>query len=55
MRWFKKHSLSLRIVSKKIFITLKSATTTSTKEEILINNSGVFVVVINGKSFKIAL
>ncbi len=34
---------------------IKSATTTSTKEEVNLPNSGVFVVVINGKSFKIAL
>ncbi|MDD6004025.1 MAG: BspA family leucine-rich repeat surface protein [Bacteroidales bacterium] len=35
--------------------TIKSATTKATKEEVNINKSGVFVVVINGKSFKIAL
>ncbi|MBR2887039.1 MAG: BspA family leucine-rich repeat surface protein, partial [Bacteroidales bacterium] len=35
--------------------TIKSATTTSTKEEVNLPKSGVFVVVINGKSFKIAL
>ena len=35
--------------------TIKSATTKSTKEEILINKSGVFVVVINNQSFKITL
>ena len=35
--------------------TIKSATTKSTKEEVNLPKSGVFVVVINGKSFKIAL
>ena len=35
--------------------TIKSATTTSTKEEVNLPKSGVFVVVINNKSFKIAL
>ena len=35
--------------------TIKSATTTSTKEEVNLPKSGVFMVVINGKSFKIAL
>lgn len=35
--------------------TIKSATTKSTKEEVNLPKSGVFVVVINSKSFKIAL
>lgn len=35
--------------------TIKSATTKSTKDEISIDKSGVFVVVINGESFKVAV
>jgi hypothetical protein len=35
--------------------TIKSATTQSTKDEISIDKSGVFVVVINGESFKVAV
>lgn len=35
--------------------TIKSATTKSTKEEININKPGVYVVVINGESFKVAV
>jgi len=35
--------------------TIKSATTKSTKEEVNLPKSGVFVVVINGKSYKVSL
>jgi len=35
--------------------TIKSATTKSSYEEVNINNSGIYVVIINGKSFKVSL
>ncbi|MBQ1885287.1 MAG: BspA family leucine-rich repeat surface protein, partial [Bacteroidales bacterium] len=35
--------------------TIKSATTKSSYEEVNINNSGIYVVIINGKSYKVSL
>ncbi|MDD6001846.1 MAG: MBG domain-containing protein, partial [Bacteroidales bacterium] len=35
--------------------TIKSATTKSSYEEVTINTSGVYVVIINGKSYKVSL
>ena len=35
--------------------TIKSATTKSTKEEILMDNSGIYVVIVNGESYKVAV